>query len=106
MDSEVAVVGLGVHAMKFVLIEQLGDHRGKRLGCKSGALTIGRERDADLGGGRLLGYDAYSAVATQVPLSRSIAASCTHTPGTPSSTRSWEARNRPASAIEKVVSHD
>ena len=65
MDSEVAIVGLGVHAMKVVLIEQLGNERGKCLGCESGALTVGCKRDADLGGSGLPRYDAYAAVATQ-----------------------------------------
>ena len=106
MDSEVAVVGLGVHAMKFVFIKQFGDHRGKPLGCKSAALTIGRERDAYLGGGRLIGHDAYSAVAKQGPTE-----SVDHGQLHPCSRRPQldtllRGENRPASAIEKVASHD
>jgi hypothetical protein len=67
VDSVVAVVGLGVDAMQLVFIEELGDHSRKRLGRESGALTIRCERNADLGGSRLISVDADSAVATHGP---------------------------------------
>ena len=67
MDGDVAVVGLGVDAMYAVLVEQLGDHRSERLRRQSGALTVRRERDADLGRGSLIGHHAHSAVATEDP---------------------------------------
>ena len=67
VDSNVAVVGLGIDAMDVVLLEQPRDHGAERLRRQAGALFRGREGDADLSGPRLIGREAHGAVAAQVP---------------------------------------
>lgn len=67
MDGHVAVVGVGIDAMQAVVLEQLGDHGRERLGRQPGPLMRWRQRDADLGGRRLIRDDAHGAVAAERP---------------------------------------
>jgi hypothetical protein len=67
VDGYVAVVGLGLDAMDTVLLEQLADHGRERLGRQPGPLLRWCERDADLGGRRLIRDDAHGAIAAERP---------------------------------------
>jgi len=65
MDRDVAIVGLGVDPMQAVVLEQAARDRSERLARQTAPLMLGGERDADLGGRRLVGHDVHGAVAEQ-----------------------------------------
>lgn len=66
LDSRIAVIDLAEHAVHVMNLEQGRDDRAEGLGCQSRALAVGRERDPDLGGRRLIRQDVDSAIADEL----------------------------------------